>query len=236
MDRELEASHESRVTALSLTTGKELWSKAPQVARDGYSTPVVYDDGKRKLLITLTAHTLVAYNVVTGETAWEVKIPIGQPVASVLIAEHTLFVTGGGGGQGYTAAYQLRPGDVPTERWTSRQSSARVSSPVLYKGRLFTISDTGVMVCYDASSGKVMWRQRIGSGSLGVFYASLVAADDKIYATRSNGTTYVVAVDDRFRLISESTLPEEIFASAAFGAGCLLLRTDVAVYCIAGTE
>jgi outer membrane protein assembly factor BamB len=88
------------------------------------------------------------------------------------------------------------------------------------------------MVCYDAETGRVIWRHRLAGSGLGVFYASLVAADDKIYAVRSNGTTYVIAVGDSFRLIAESTLPEEIFASPAFAGECLFLRTTAALYCI----
>lgn len=65
-----------------------------------------------------------------------------------------------------------------------------------------------------------------------MFYASLVAADDKVYAVRSNGTTYVVAVDDEFRLLSESTLDEEVFASPAVALGSLFLRTVSALYCV----
>ena len=106
-----------------------------------------------------------------------------------------------------------------------------MSSPVLYKGRLFTITSTGVMVCYDADSGDVIWRHRVGS-RLGVFYASLMAAGDKVYAVRSNGTTYVIAAEDRFRLIAQSSLREEIFASPALAADCLFLRTTSALYCI----
>jgi outer membrane protein assembly factor BamB len=142
-----------------------------------------------------------------------------------------IYLTAGRGGGGFTAAYRLHPGAPPDELWVSRQSPADVSSPVLYKGRLFTISSTGVMVCYDAESGAIIWRQRIGSG-LGVFYASLAAADDKIYAVRSNGTTYVIAAEDTFRLVSESSIDEEIFASPALAADCLFLRTVSALYCI----
>ena len=74
----------------------------------------------------------------------------------------------------------------------------------------------------------------MGSGP-GGFYASLVAADGKIYASRSNGTTYVLAAEDEFRLISESSLPEEMFASPAITEDCLLLRTVAALYCVGDT-
>jgi outer membrane protein assembly factor BamB len=92
-----------------------------------------------------------------------------------------------------------------------------------------------VMMCRDAESGRIIWRRRIGSGP-GAFYASLVAADGKVYAVRSNGTTYVIAAEDTFRLVSESPLAEEVFASPAFAAGCLLLRTASALYCIANED
>jgi len=46
----------------------------------------------------------------------------------------------------------------------------------------------------------------------------------------------VIAAEDKFRLISESSLPEEIFASPAFAADCLFLRTVSALYCIGNEE
>jgi outer membrane protein assembly factor BamB len=227
-DREYEARRHSRVIAYSLKTGNELWSNTPQFARDGYSTPVIYYDGSRKLLLALTSGNLVAYDTASGVMAWRLKISVSQAVPSPIVEGGRLYVTGG---SGYTAAYQLRHNTAPAELWMSSQSPADVSSPVLYRGRLFTISSTGIMVCYDAGTGKIVWRQRVGSG-LGVFYASLVAADDKVYAVRSNGTTYVIAVEDKFRLISESSLAEEIFASPAFAADCFFVRTVSALYCI----
>jgi outer membrane protein assembly factor BamB len=233
-DREYEAQEPSWVIAYSLKTGNELWSNRPQFAHDGYATPVIYDDGYRKLLLTLTSNTLVGYDLASGAMAWRLRIPVSVPIPSLIAERGKLYVTGRMG-DGYTAAYQLRQNAAPDELWTSHQSPADVSSPVLYKGRLFTISSTGIMVCYDAESGEIIWRQRVGSG-LGVFYASLVAADDKVYAVSSNGTTYVIAVEDKFRLISESSLPEEIFASPAFAADCLFVRTASALYCIGNKD
>jgi len=233
-DREYESQRQSQVIAYSLQTGAELWRQSPQFAHDGYATPVIHHDGNRTLLLTLTARTLVAYVASNGEVAWRLTTPVGNPVPSLIVNGDTLYVTGGLSG-GYTAAYHLRHDAAPEELWTSHRSPADVSSPLLYKDRLFTITSTGVMVSYNAESGDVIWRERVGSG-LGVFYSSLVAADDKVYAVRSNGTTYVIAVDDRFRMVSESSLHEEIFASPAFARDCLLLRTVSALYCIGSEE
>jgi outer membrane protein assembly factor BamB len=230
-DREYEGNQPSRLTAYAVSTGEALWTTALEFAHDGYTTPVPSHDGHRTLLLTVTSKMLAAIVASTGELAWAVKTPIATPIPSLIAEDGKLYVTGGKGDQGYTAAFVLRQGEAPIELWRSARNPADVSSPVLYKGRLFTISSTGLMICYDAASGAVLWRQRIGSG-LGVFYASLVAADDKVYATRSNGTTYVVGAEDRFRLISENSLPDDMFASPAFSADCLFLRTVTGLYCI----
>lgn len=230
VDGEYEAEGQSRVIAHSARTGDELWIKAPGFAHDGYATPIIYDDGSGKLLLTITSKTLVGYATADGDVAWQLKVPVHQPIPSPIAENGRLYVTGGIGGGGHTAAYTLRPDAAPEELWSTPQK-ADVSSPVLYRGRLFTISTSGVMVCYDAETGRVVWRRRVGSGP-GGFYASLVAADGKIYAPRSNGTTYVISAEDEFRLISESPLPEEMFASPAITEDCLLLRTVAALYCV----
>ena len=232
VDGEYEAEGQSRVIAHSARTGDELWIKAPGFAHDGYTTPIIYDDGSLKLLLTITAKTLAAYATADGAVVWRLKVPVSQPIPSPIAEHGRLYVTGGIGG-GHTAAYKLRPDAAPEELWSTPQR-ADVSSPVLYRGRLFTVSTVGVMVCYDAETGRVVWKRRVGSGP-GGFYASLVAANGKIYAPRSNGTTYVIAAEDEFRLISESVLPEEMFASPAITEDCLLLRTVAALYCVGDT-
>lgn len=232
VDGEYEAEEQSRVIAYAARTGRELWIKAPGFARDGYATPIIYGDGSHKLLLAITSETLAGYATTDGALAWRLKVPVQhQPIPSPIAENGRLYVTGGVGA-GYTAAYRLRQGAAPEELWSTTQR-ADVSSPLLYRGRLFTISTLGVMVSYDADTGQVVWKKRLGSGT-GGFYASLVAADGKIYAPRSDGTTYVIAAEDEFRLISDSVLPEEMFASPAITENCLLLRTVAALYCVGG--
>jgi outer membrane protein assembly factor BamB len=229
-DREYAADAPSRVIAYSLKNGDEIWNRAQPEAHDGYATPVVYDDGYRRLLLALTSRALIGYDLNTGVVAWRIETPVSQPVPSPVVDGSRIFITGGVGSVGQTAAYRLRPGAPPELLWV-RSERADVASPVVHGGRLFTVSSTGVMVSFDAATGRVLWRRRLKAG-LGAFYASLVLVNDRIYAVRSNGTTYVVAAEDAFRLIAESSLEEEIFASPAVGHGCLLLRTVAALYCI----
>ena len=131
-DREFDAERPSTVTAYVLSTGEERWSSEPSFAHDAYASPVVYDDGERKLLLTLTTRSIAAYDAVNGRLEWQIPVPVSQPVPSPIVAGDRLYVSGGKGSHGYTAAYQLRPNAAPVALWTSRQSPADVSSPVLY--------------------------------------------------------------------------------------------------------
>lgn len=230
-DREYEAARPSRVAAYALETGREMWRQSPEFAHDGYATPLVVDDGRRRLLLTLTSRTLAAFVASSGDVAWRLRVPIDTPIPSLLHDDGRLYLTGGLNGEGVTAAYRLRPGEAPEALWSSRRNPSDVSSPVLYRGRLYTITSSGIMVCYDAESGEIRWRHRVGAGD-GVFYASLLAAGGRIYAVSSAGTTYVVEAGDTFRLVAASSLEEDTYASPALAGGCLLLRTSAALYCI----
>jgi outer membrane protein assembly factor BamB len=81
--------------------------------------------------------------------------------------------------------------------------------------------DAGVAQCWKADTGEEQWKQRVG----GTFSASLVLVGDRIYATDEAGRTCVFAADpNEFRLLAESQLGQEVFASPAICDGCIYQR------------
>ena len=88
------------------------------------------------------------------------------------------------------------------------------------------VSDQGVLTCVNAVQGGEIWRQRL-SGS---FSASPTLADGKIYLVNENGTTYVVAPGDKFKLLAENHLDGRVLASPAFVPGAIFLRSDTHLY------
>jgi outer membrane protein assembly factor BamB len=105
-----------------------------------------------------------------------------------------------------------------------------VSSPVVYDGKLYTVTLNGIMSCYDAHTGELKWRQRLPRGQ---YFSSLVAGDGKVYASSETGVTSVVAATSEFKMLAQNDLAEEIYASPAIADGCLLIRTTKSLYCIA---
>ena len=70
-------THEGIVVALDKNTGKEIWkqtrvSDGTGECESSYASPVIYDDGKTKLLLTHGDHYLIAHRLEDGKevTAW----------------------------------------------------------------------------------------------------------------------------------------------------------------------
>ena len=67
------------------------------------------------------------------------------------------------------------------------------------------------------------------------FTASPWAANGHIYFLDEFGTTYVYSSGPDFELVHKNPLPEEMYmATPAIAGGKLLIRSDKALYCIAG--
>ena len=73
--------------------------------------------------------------------------------------------------------------------WRTDTGAPYVSSLVHYDGLLYMAGDVGVLSAIDATTGQRVWQERTG----GVFTASPVAADGKIYLLSEDGQTIVLA-------------------------------------------
>ena len=77
-------------------------------------------------------------------------------------------------------------------------------------------------------SGNRVWQERTG----GVFTASPVAADGKIYLLSEDGQTIVLAAGPMPRVLARNRLNARQLASPAISGGRIFIRTDDAVIAI----
>jgi outer membrane protein assembly factor BamB len=134
-----------------------------------------------------------------------------------------IFVTSGKDGP----TLAVRPGgrgDVTDSRvaWRHKLGGPYVCSPVQYGDYLYVHTEQGLLSCYQATTGKLQYRERLE----GKFIASSVAGDGKVYFTNEDGTTFVVKAGPRFELLARNALEEYTLASPAIAGGDLLLRTE----------
>jgi outer membrane protein assembly factor BamB len=169
-----------------------------------------------------------------GSLAWFCSGVPGSATSSLVARDGVVFAVGGGPRGGGSSA--IRAGgrdDVSAKQVVWKKSnSSYVPSPVALDGHLYWVEDRGTAVCLKADTGEQVYRQRI-EGAGGV-YASVVAADGKLYAvTRRNGA-FVLPAKPEFKVLAHNRLADatDFNASPAVSQGRLLLRSNRALYCI----
>jgi len=119
----------------------------------------------------------------------------------------------------------LRPeGEKVSLVWRENTAIPEVPSPLLYHGRLFLVRNGGVVTCLDATSGKVIYRSRVGTP--GVYYASPIAAAGHVYFVSGDGVVTVIsAAKDELEVLSRNKLDEDIVATPAIVGNTIYVRT-----------
>jgi outer membrane protein assembly factor BamB len=97
---------------------------------------------------------------------------------------------------------------------------------LLTDGRLFFVSDGGVVSCLAADSGEELWRERIG----GEHSASPLLAAGRLYFFDRTGQTTVIEPSDHLQVLARNELADGFMASPAVVGDALLLRTKTHLY------
>lgn len=125
-------------------------------------------------------------------------------------------------------------GDVTESRVNilERQAIPEVPSPVYHDGRVYIVKNGGILTCLDASTGKRLYRKRIGSS--GTHYASPIIAGDVLFVASGAGHVAVVDISGETpEVLAENDFGEQIFATPAIIDNTLLVRTERRLYSIA---
>ena len=128
----------------------------------------------------------------------------------------------------------LKTGQTANEhiRWSLQKMGPYNTSPIVYKGRYFTLLDRGMATCHDAETGELIYnRTRFPRGAS--FTSSPWAYNGKIFCLDERGTTHVIPADGKFRVERTNSLGELCLATPSIAQGRLLIRTAAHVYCIA---
>ena len=116
--------------------------------------------------------------------------------------------------------------------WSEARAVPEVPMALVYKDRVYTISNGGIASAYEAKTGKVLFRARVGAG--GLYYASPIAAGDRVYFASGDGVVTVIAAGDKLEVLANNDLEEPIFATPAIVEGKLYVRTTGHLYAFSG--
>lgn len=238
------ASDEARaIFALNKKDGKVVWKAEGENLELAYGTPAIIEkDGVTDLVIGVPQE-LWGLNPESGRLRWFAthNLP-GNISPSLIHADGIGYVFGGYPSTGSAAIKLGGKGDTTEENvlWTTNTSSY-IPTPILHEGHLYVVNDQGFAICMKADTGEEVYRERvIEGGQRGrgkPFYASPVLIGGRLYAVSRTNGTFVIAAKPEYEKLAHNviSLDDSRFQGTPAVAGDrLLLRSEKAVYCIAG--
>ncbi|MHC4249087.1 MAG: outer membrane protein assembly factor BamB family protein [Planctomycetota bacterium] len=237
------------LAALDKRTGRTVWKTVRDIKwndldangkpkregdfRKGYTTPIVIDVGGREQLVSPASTAVIAYEPRTGKEIWRVRAAGYGPAVSPVFGSGLVWTATGFGS---TKLLAIRPdgtGDVTDSHLAWRDEGRDVPttpSPAEIDGLLYVMSNKGMLNCFEAASGKVVYRERIGGNHL----ASPIHDGRRIYYSNTIGRTTVIRAGRRFEKLAENKLDSGFMASPAVLGDSLILRTKTHLYRIGG--
>ena len=202
-----------------------------------WASPVLVEAGGGKHEIVLNVpKRLTGYDPATGEELWYCEgIPDGY-ICPTVIGEGQVAYAIGARKSTAIAVRTGGRGDVTESHvlWRAGVGS-NVSSPVYLDGHLYWFHESrGTAVCVNAANGEIVYQERLDPRP-GLIYASVLAADGKLYGVSQQAGTYVLAAKPQFEQLAVNRFADDKArsnASPVVSDGQILLRNDGAVYCL----
>lgn len=233
-----DAMEESFVCGLDPATGELDW-KTPRSApmRDNpimhraFATPLVLDRNGRELVVVPGPDQLNCYVAATGEELWHTTYTGFSTVPCPTTDGERLFYMTGFFDAELTCLNladlfgpRAKSGDVTKSNveWRYTKATPDTPSPTYHEGRVWIVSDKGVLSSVDAKTGERIFVGRVRDN----VSASPLIAGNHLYVFGESGKTTVWDVTaDKPKLIATNTLADSIKASPAVVDSSLLIRT-----------
>ena len=220
------------VLALDTSSGKVRWKGTRGESRVGHVTPILVDDERQ--IVTAGGDRVQGFDVKTGERVWSIYSQ-GEGVTPSPVIGDGLVYTSSGFEEPTIRAIRLGgKGDITKSHiaWEQKKGVPVLASPLFVAPYLYTITRDNILHCLEAASGDVVWQKRLK----GVYSASPVLVEGRIYILSEDGVTIVLRPGNRYDEIARNDLGERCLASMAVSQGHFYIRAAQHLYCIGGSE
>jgi outer membrane protein assembly factor BamB len=220
----------SYLLSLDARTGDVQWKADTTAGVTSYSTPLVVEtDGTSEIVVNSSAG-VAGHNLATGERKWYFEEANRFPIPTPIFHDGIIYMSRGYRSSPFMAIRPGGTGNVAPSNvaWRVPSGAPYISSLIYYDGLIYMTGDVGVLTVTDAKTGDRVYQERIG----GVYTASPVAGDGKIYLASEDGETTVIAAGRTPRILARNRLEARQLASPAIAGGRLFIRSDATLYAI----
>ena len=241
------------MVAVRADSGEIVWRRKRPASGDGsYSSPIVIEQSNpvdpaqpaAPATIVSGLEAIEYRRLADGELLWQAGGIASVSAITPLIADG-ICVAGSGFPErvllalkldefdeteiAETASRVVATGPTPKLLWREPKSSEvpYVPSPVVKEGRLYLVHDDGLAHCRDLTTGKVLWKRRVG----GNFTASPILIGNTMLCASETGACSLLALKDG-EILQQFQLPGGCFATPRLLAYSLLFRTTDELLCV----
>lgn len=203
---------------------------------DAYNTPIPITIDGRPYIVLLGGNYITGHDPATGAEQWRYFYKRQQErwgnVASTPVTDdkriYCVYLTGAGA---FACDLKKLAVNEPPLLWAYDKPVGYVSSAVKVGSAVYYLEEKKkILICLDAETGAERWVGQMDKAD--AFYASITAADGKLYTVNRKGTVTVVAADpDEFRIFSTYSFDEPpVDSTITIVNGNLYLRTAQHLY------
>ncbi len=224
---------QSFLAMLDIATGEELWRTDRQEI-PSWSTPTVVSTPHGLQIVTNATGAARSYAFETGQELWSIIGHSEIVVPTPFSAQGLIFVSSGY--RPIQPIYAIRLdalGDLSLSEgasqseyvaWSEGKGGPYMPSPIAYGDYLYVCANSGILTCYQAKTGELVYKKRLPMKGNRSFVGSPVAADGHLYLTSEEGETAVIAAGPTFELIANNTCGENCLTTPAISRGTFYLR------------
>lgn len=214
--------------------GKEVWKSGDDEA--AYSSFLVATLAGVNQLVAFTADALTGLDLQTGRELWRVPFKTNakrHAASPVVIGPDAVTVNSHTFGLAATtisregAQFQFAP------RWSNKQLTINLSTPVLVDGHLYSQGGGGskALVCADAASGAVKWSQP-GFGKDTKDFSALIAVGKNLLVLTYDGQLILLAANpDNYTELGRAQVCGNTWCHPALADGKLYVRDGRELQC-----
>ena len=221
---------ESFLVALSRDDGKTLWRKDRSNKGISYSAPLIRKLAGKDQLIQCGDRCVTSFDPESGKELWTVDGPSQEFVTTPVYSESAglIFISSS---WPETSLLAIRPdgkGNVTETHvaWSDNKGAPYVPSMIVTDGLLMSVSNSGTIFCYEAGTGEVLWKEKIGR-----HHASPVLAGGLVFFINDDGQVNVIKAGKEFERVATYEMGESCYASPAISDGQVFVRGFEHLFC-----
>ena len=219
---QFDTNKQGKVLGLDILSGETKWETL-RTSKISWASPILANLGGHTELILTSSPQVAGYDPLSGEELWSIDCLMGEVGPSAAYSDGVVYVT-----NEYAVLAAIKPGSQPEIIWETNEYLPEVASPVVDNGMVFIATSYGVIVCYDAANGEILWEYECDNG----IYASPMIADNKVYFLDMGGNMHIFSKDKNMTLLGEPELGEGSVSTPSFSDGRIYIRGDKFLYCI----